>query len=249
VRIIIASDLHANWEALAVLPRDYDQLWILGDLVNYGPNPAEVVDFVQRHATHAVKGNHDHAAAFREDARCQGRFRELADLTGRLTETTLQDAQTKYLRDIPLQLELEVDRTRFWLCHAIPSDPLFGYAPADSERWQEECSHLPADIVLVGHTHTQFIKKVGNCLVVNPGEFGAAGQSEWTRVLCGVGGGNNQLTFDGVRRGDHCGQSAGVANPANGATRPGYPAADRPSRGFGRARWASHNFSTMKGEV
>lgn len=172
MRIVIASDLHANWEALAVLPREYDQLWILGNLVNYGPNPAEVVDFVRQHATHAVKGNHDYAAAFREDAHCQGRFRELADLTGRFTETALQAAQTKFLRDIPLQLELEVGRTRFWLCHAIPSDPLFGYAPADSEKWQEECSHLPVDIVLVGHTHTQFIRKVGNCLIVNPGSLG-----------------------------------------------------------------------------
>ncbi len=172
MRIVIASDLHGNLEALAVLPREYDQLWILGDLVNYGPNPAEVVDFVRQHATHAIKGNHDYAAAFREDAHCQGRFRELADLTGRFTETTLQAAQTKFLRDIPLQLELEVGRTRFWLCHAIPSDPLFGYAPADSEKWQEECSHLPVDIVLVGHTHSQFIKKVGNCLVVNPGSLG-----------------------------------------------------------------------------
>ena len=172
MRIVIASDLHANWEALAVLPKDYDQLWILGDLVNYGPNPAEVVDFVRKHATHVAKGNHDHAIAYREEARCQGRFRELADVTGRFTEATLQVSQTKYLRDLPLQTELEVARTRFHLCHALPSDPLFGYAPSDSERWSEESSHLPVDIILVGHSHTQFIKKVRNCLVVNPGSLG-----------------------------------------------------------------------------
>jgi len=172
MKVVIISDLHANLEALAVLPREYDQLWVLGDLVNYGPNPAEVVDFVRQHATHAVKGNHDHATAFREDARCQGRFRELADLTGRFTETTLQATQTKYLRDIPLQLGLEVGRTRFWLCHAIPSDPLFGYAPEDSEKWPDECSHLPVDVVLVGHTHTQFMRKVGDYLIVNPGSLG-----------------------------------------------------------------------------
>jgi putative phosphoesterase len=172
VRIVIASDLHANQEALAVLPREYDQLWILGDIVNYGPNPAEVVDFVCQHATHALKGNHDHAIAFREDARCHGRFRELAEVTGRFTETALQDAHRKYLRDLPLQVELEVGRTRFRLCHALPSDPHFGYAPANSERWAGEVGHLPIDILLVGHTHTQFIKKVGNCLVLNPGSLG-----------------------------------------------------------------------------
>jgi predicted phosphodiesterase len=40
MKICIISDLHANLEALAALPDDYDELWVLGDLVNYGPNPA-----------------------------------------------------------------------------------------------------------------------------------------------------------------------------------------------------------------
>lgn len=172
MRIVIASDLHANQEALAVLPRNYDQLWILGDLVNYGPNPSEVVDFVRQHAAYAVKGNHDYAIAFHEDPRCHGRFAELAEATTRITERALHEAQTTDLQDLPLQIELEVGRTRFRLCHALPSDPLFGYAPADSERWTEEVGHLPVDILLVGHSHTQFIRKVGNCLVVNPGSLG-----------------------------------------------------------------------------
>jgi Calcineurin-like phosphoesterase superfamily domain len=46
------------------------------------------------------------------------------------------------------------------------------YAPSDSERWSEESSHLPVDVILVGHSHTRFIKKVGNCLIVNPGSLG-----------------------------------------------------------------------------
>jgi putative phosphoesterase len=172
MRIVIISDLHANLEALAVLPREYDQLWVLGDLVNYGPNPAEVVEFIRFRANHVVRGNHDHAIGCGEDPRCHGRFRELADATGRLTQKQLNVADREYLRDLPLQLELQVGQTRFWLCHAVPSDPLFGYAPPESERWREECSRLPADILLVGHTHTPFVKKFGNCLVVNPGSLG-----------------------------------------------------------------------------
>ena len=30
MRICIISDLHANLEALAALPSDYDELWVLG---------------------------------------------------------------------------------------------------------------------------------------------------------------------------------------------------------------------------
>jgi len=45
MRIVIISDIHGNWEALSALPREYDERWVLGDLVNYGPNPAEVLPF------------------------------------------------------------------------------------------------------------------------------------------------------------------------------------------------------------
>ena len=172
MRIVIASDLHANEEALAVLPQDYDELWILGDLVNYGPNPREVVNYVRNQASQVVRGNHDHAVGCGEDPRCYGRFRELAEATGQFTQTRLTPGEQQYLRDLPLQLELQVGQTRFWLCHAIPSDPLFGYATAKSDLWQEECERLPADILLVGHTHAPFVEKVGHCLVVNPGSLG-----------------------------------------------------------------------------
>lgn len=47
MKIAIVSDLHANLEALKSLPEDFDEMWVLGDLVTYGPNPAEVVDEAQ----------------------------------------------------------------------------------------------------------------------------------------------------------------------------------------------------------
>jgi hypothetical protein len=49
VKLLIVSDIHANLEALqAVLAESHDELWVLGDLVNYGPNPSEVVELVRR---------------------------------------------------------------------------------------------------------------------------------------------------------------------------------------------------------
>lgn len=177
MRIVIVSDLHGNLEALAALPRNYDQLWVLGDLVNYGPDSKKVVDFVRQRAVQVVRGNHDHALACGEDPQCHGRFRALAKATARFTQEQLTPADQDYLAGLPLQLELQKDRTRFWLCHARPSNPLYGYAPTDSESWREECSRLPADILLVGHTHTQFVKKIGNCLLVNPGSLGQPNNS------------------------------------------------------------------------
>jgi hypothetical protein len=42
MRVAIISDVHANLEALQAMPYDSGELWVLGDLVNYGPNPNEV---------------------------------------------------------------------------------------------------------------------------------------------------------------------------------------------------------------
>lgn len=37
MRIVIISDIHGNYDALQGLKEDYDELWVLGDLVNDDP--------------------------------------------------------------------------------------------------------------------------------------------------------------------------------------------------------------------
>ncbi|HYF50933.1 MAG TPA: metallophosphoesterase, partial [Planctomycetota bacterium] len=50
--IAILSDVHANLEALQAVFHDLTQrgikrVFFLGDIVGYGPNPAEVLDFIR----------------------------------------------------------------------------------------------------------------------------------------------------------------------------------------------------------
>jgi protein phosphatase len=172
MKIAIISDLHANIEALKSFPEEFDELWVLGDLVSYGPNPAEVVDEVRKRAALVVRGNHDHAAGTGEDPRCSQAFRAMAMATLAFTSETLELEQKTYLANLPLTAERTVDGVRFFLCHAAPSDPLFTYCRQDSRRWREEVANLGADIILVGHTHLPFELEVGGRLVVNPGSLG-----------------------------------------------------------------------------
>jgi len=172
MKVVILSDIHANSAALGSLREEYDELWVLGDLVDYGPNPCEVVDFVRSKASVVVRGNHDHAVAFGEDPRCSARFREMAEQTQLLCERLLSRKQKQYLGKLPLHAVVERDRKRVYLCHAVPSDPLFTYCPEDSDRWPVECARVRADVLLVGHTHIPFIRKLGDCLLVNPGSVG-----------------------------------------------------------------------------
>ncbi len=172
MKIAIISDLHGNYEALRSLPERFDELWVLGDLVNYGPEPGAVVDFVKTHSTVVVRGNHDHSIGYGVDPRCSAPYQEMADITRRYTASVLSKEQKEFLRQLPLKLELKRQDTSFYLCHAKPSDPLYGYCPEQSEDWIYELDHIEGDVLLVGHTHTPFIRRIGNRVMVNPGSLG-----------------------------------------------------------------------------
>jgi protein phosphatase len=174
VKIVISSDVHGNTEALsALLEREtYDELWVLGDLVNYGPEPQAVVRTIRERAALVVRGNHDHAVGYDVDPRCSAPFRAMAEATRQLSLRTLSDDDRHYLRELPLTSAVERRGQRFFLCHATPSDPLFAYCPPDSPSWSQEASAIDADVILVGHTHLPFIRKVGHQTVLNPGSLG-----------------------------------------------------------------------------
>jgi putative phosphoesterase len=172
MRVAIISDIHGNMESLAALKEPYDELWVLGDLVNYGPDPGAVIDFVRAHASVVVKGNHDQAVGRDEDPRCSLPYRRMAKETMEFTRSVLSLDQIDYLASLPLTVERTVGDTRFHLCHAAPSDPLYQYVPANSPQWDREMKLVSADVLLVGHTHTPFTQPAGISLVVNPGSLG-----------------------------------------------------------------------------
>ncbi|MGH8012164.1 MAG: metallophosphoesterase family protein [Candidatus Binataceae bacterium] len=173
MRILIISDLHANLEAVSALPRDYDELWVLGDLVNYGPDPVAAIDFVRSNATTVVRGNHDHAVGFGVDCGCSPRFRAMAEATRQYTIPMLSAKHKQYLRDLPTSACRQIHGQTFFLCHATPSDALYEYRGPQSPLWErDEKASSGADIVLVGHTHLQFSRSFGNRMVINPGSLG-----------------------------------------------------------------------------
>jgi putative phosphoesterase len=173
MRVVIISDLHANLEALSALPGDYDELWVLGDLVNYGPNPAEVIDFIRSHASVVIRGNHDHSVGFGAECGCSPRFRAMAEATRDYTRSVLSERDKQFLRDLPQCTRCRLDNQVIFLCHATPTDLMYEYRPPDSPLWQrEEEASSGADVILAGHTHLQFVRECGSRRVINPGSLG-----------------------------------------------------------------------------
>lgn len=174
MRTLVISDLHGNLPALeAVLQTPHDQVICLGDLVDYGPWPAEVVDRVRALAALAVRGNHDDAIARGVPCACAPAVKALSDATQALTRARLGEDALRFLASLPIRLERTLFGQRLLLCHATPEDPLFTYLrPSEVEAWRRQVEALEVDGVLVGHTHLPMHLTFGRTWVLNPGSVG-----------------------------------------------------------------------------
>jgi putative phosphoesterase len=172
MRILVVSDIHGNWPALAAIDEPYDVCLCLGDLVDYGPDPARCVRWAMRHAHYSIRGNHDHGVAQGIPVQGEKGYRYLTGVSRPWVWDALGADERRYLLQLPLTQRLTLAGKRFLLVHATPRDPLDEYLMNDSLTWGRRLQNVDADIVCVGHSHMQFKLAVDGVLVVNPGSVG-----------------------------------------------------------------------------
>jgi putative phosphoesterase len=172
MKILVLADVHANWLALSAIRESFDACLFLGDLVEYGVDPIPCIDWVRKHATCAIRGNHDHSVAQRVPPPAGTGFRKLAGATRQLHWNVLRPSHLKYLSQLPVTQNLMLDGFHFHLVHATPRDPMDEYLAADADAWRVRLENIEADFVCVGHTHIPFHLRLGSCQLVNPGSVG-----------------------------------------------------------------------------
>jgi putative phosphoesterase len=172
MRVLLLADIHGNRAALEAIHEPHDLCLCLGDLVDYGPEPAACVEWVKRYAHATVRGNHDHGVAQDVEVQGVGGFRFLTACTRPFSVAALNPCQRRFLADLPTSRMVNIEGKRFLLVHATPRDPMDEYAPPDVDFWTRKLDGISADYVCVGHTHVQFILQVGDTTVVNPGSVG-----------------------------------------------------------------------------
>ena len=180
MKILLLSDIHGNWPALqAVLEAesDADQILCLGDLVNYGPQPAECVRWAMETLTSdwLMQGNHDRAVALNEGSRSSAAYQALAVATQEASSSLFTPEMKQFLADLqPLQ-RFQLDSAICVACHAVPSDPLYFYLPEINpiRQWESELNLVNyPDFLFVGHTHLPTKTRIRRTLLVNPGSVG-----------------------------------------------------------------------------
>lgn len=149
MRILILSDIHANLPAFeAVLEAAeglWDQLWFLGDLVGYGPNPNECVALLREFDHVSLSGNHDWAALGKLDIDDFNRDARTAILR---TRSLLSEESRVYLDSLPAKRVQD----GFTLAHASPRHPVWEYI-IDYQTAAANFEYFDTDYCLVGHTH------------------------------------------------------------------------------------------------
>jgi diadenosine tetraphosphatase ApaH/serine/threonine PP2A family protein phosphatase len=122
-----------------------DELWCLGDLVGYGPQPNPCCALVAERADVCLIGNHDIGVLDRLDL---AEFAPEAAESALWTRKTLAPEARAYLES----LSPSGKRAGVGLYHASPRDPIWEYvlSPAVALASLQETED---DFVLVGHSH------------------------------------------------------------------------------------------------
>ena len=151
MRYAILADIHANLAAFeAVLENieaksGVDELWCLGDIVGYGPQPGECIELLRKYNPVCIAGNHDLGAIGKLDL---AYFNTAAAAACRWTAGRLSPSDISYLANLPLT----VTKGDFFLVHGSPAEPVLEYVMSTGIA-EKNFSLFASPYCLVGHTH------------------------------------------------------------------------------------------------
>lgn len=159
MRIVLLSDIHANVSAFLAVIQDVkslegiDAYVLLGDLINYGPRPNEVIEIVKQLSKPIMVnlwGNHEYSIF-------GGSLDRFSTDRGRAVLGYTDSILTKESRDyLDVQLnhagcqEEEIEGDSFLFVHGNLDDPYWGKFGIDS---MNDSRYAKYDFVVTGHSH------------------------------------------------------------------------------------------------
>lgn len=184
MRLAVISDMHGNDVAFeAVLAdidrRNCDQIVCLGDAIQGGPQPAEVVERLRARNIPVVMGNADAwlltgKEIVAEEIPEERLLRMKAAREWSLGKLAAEDK--KYIESFLATIRIEFPGQKALLCyHGSPKsfDDLL-LPDSQLERFKELLPVAEATFFAGGHTHVQFVRQLGQGFHFNPGSAGFA---------------------------------------------------------------------------
>jgi predicted phosphodiesterase len=173
VKVAALYDVHGNLPALEAVLADprcaaADAVVCGGDLV-VGPYPAECLDALETLGARVqfITGNCDREAVETPEGGELG-------AAARWSNERLGPERVARAAAWPLTVELDVRGLgRVLFCHATPSSdlPILTRVTPEADV-ARELGEVTADVVVCGHTHVQYDRRVGSVRLVNAGSVG-----------------------------------------------------------------------------
>lgn len=156
----LISDIHGNLEALeAVLAdiksRGIEEIYCLGDIIGYGPNPCECIDLIMK-CNVCILGNHDQAALFDPEGFNTGAERAIFWTRDQLESSRGDHEKVAARWDFLGELPRNRREDGLLFVHGSPRNPLNEYVfPEDvyNQRKMENIFGLIEGLCFQGHTH------------------------------------------------------------------------------------------------
>lgn len=148
VRYLIVSDIHSNLAAFEAVLNDAgpcEEVWCLGDVVGYGPQPNECIERLRALPFQCVAGNHDWASTNKLDI---SDFNPDAMRAALWTRDRLTRDNWKFIQELPEKL-VQGD---FTLVHGSPRHPIWEYITHPGVAAQN-FSCFDTAYCFFGHTH------------------------------------------------------------------------------------------------
>jgi putative phosphoesterase len=177
MKALIISDIHSNIYALEAIwaqEQDSDVVYCAGDLVDYGPYPQEVLDWVRAHPITCVQGNHDQFVALRYRS---GHTSEHVPVAERAwvhhNAGLLDEEEIVFLEQLPQAITFELDGMTYGITHMYRDyEEIVSLHAWEQFRAQTFNPVNGADVtrLIFGHTHRQAIRYLSDTLLwLNPG--------------------------------------------------------------------------------
>jgi len=170
--LAIISDIHANLEALEAVLLETGGLETicLGDLVDYGANPNEVVELVRKRGIRTIMGNHDWAAVNGDTSM----FNPRAAMSSIWTQRNLTRENLEYVRALPSEFRVPFEGPEAYFTHGSPDDRLWEYVDprTHGDMFGHYLAKLGVALIGLGHTHVPYVWEGEGKIVFNPGSVG-----------------------------------------------------------------------------
>jgi len=156
----LISDIHSNLEGLQAVLEDIkrqgvSEIYCLGDIIGYGPNPRECIDLVMQ-CKACILGNHDQGALFDPEGFNSGAERAIFWTREQLEDPRGNPADNARRWDFLGELPRCVREGYFLFVHGSARNPLNEYVfPEDcyNQRKMEKIFSLIQRYCFQGHTH------------------------------------------------------------------------------------------------